>query len=55
MIANSEDHKPVDLTHHYNASTRARKPSAMKDLYKYFLVPGMSNIAGGSSIPSPIS
>lgn len=44
--------KPADLTHHFNASTRARKPSVMKGLYKYFMVPGMSNIAGGLSIQS---
>jgi hypothetical protein len=49
------DRKPADLTHHYNAATRARKPSAMKDLYKYFMVPGMSNIAGGSFISSSFS
>jgi hypothetical protein len=42
------DRKPTDLTRHYNAVTRARKPSAMKGLYKYFMVPGMSNIAGGA-------
>ncbi|KAI5852392.1 pyridoxal phosphate-dependent transferase [Tricharina praecox] len=43
--------KPADLTHHFNASTRARKPSVMKGLYKYFMVPGMSNIAGGLPYP----
>jgi len=49
--AQGPERKPVDLTHHFNAVTRARKPSAIKGLYKYFLAPGMSNIAGGLLVP----
>jgi hypothetical protein len=39
--------KSVDLSHHFNAAVRSRTPNPLKSLYKYFQVPGMSNIAGG--------
>lgn len=38
---------PADLSHHFNTVSRARMPNQMKGLYKYFRVPGMTNLAGG--------
>lgn len=43
-----EEGAPADLSHHLNATSRARVPSAIKSLYKYFMVPGMTNLAGGA-------
>ncbi|KAL4790292.1 aromatic amino acid aminotransferase [Aspergillus venezuelensis] len=38
---------PVDLSHHFSYTTKQRAPSAVKDFYKYFLIPGIANLAGG--------
>ncbi|KAL4886215.1 pyridoxal phosphate-dependent transferase [Aspergillus karnatakaensis] len=38
---------PVDLSHHYSYTTKRRLPSAVKDFYKYFFIPGIANLAGG--------
>ena len=38
---------PIDLSHHYSASTKARQASNIKKFYKYFRIPGISNLAGG--------
>ncbi|KAI0471073.1 pyridoxal phosphate-dependent transferase [Xylariaceae sp. FL0804] len=38
---------PKDMSHHYSAITKARTPSKMKEYYKYFLIPGIGNLAGG--------
>ncbi len=53
--ASSEDSElplPLDLSHHFSAMTKNRAPSAMKQYYKYFQIPGAGNLAGG---PSPTS
>ncbi|KAI1438730.1 aromatic amino acid aminotransferase 1 [Xylaria sp. CBS 124048] len=42
---------PRDLSHHYSDLTKARKPSAIKMFYKYFIIPGIGNFAGG--LPNP--
>lgn len=39
---------PLDLSHHYSYTTRNRNPSSIKDFYKYFLIPGIANFAGGA-------
>lgn len=39
--------KPLDLSHHYSETTKRRAPSKMKELYKFFQIPGMGNLAGG--------
>lgn len=39
---------PLDLSHHYADITRHRQPSAIKDFYKYFAIPGIGSLAGGS-------
>lgn len=41
--------EPQDLSHHYSRTTRNRVPSSMKSFYKYFLIPGIGNLAGGMS------
>ncbi|KAI1498526.1 pyridoxal phosphate-dependent transferase [Biscogniauxia marginata] len=38
---------PKDLSHLYSDVTKARVPSSMKQYYKYFQIPGVSNLAGG--------
>ncbi|KAK4224858.1 Aromatic/aminoadipate aminotransferase 1 [Podospora fimiseda] len=44
---NDEKPLPLDLTRHYSVVTKRRLPSAIKDAYKYFLIPGIMNVAGG--------
>lgn len=43
------ENAPMDLSHHFNATSRSRNSNAMKELYKYFMTPGMTNLAGGMS------
>ncbi|KAL4977104.1 pyridoxal phosphate-dependent transferase [Aspergillus desertorum] len=38
---------PLDLSHHFSVTTKRRAPSAIKDFYKYFMIPGIANLAGG--------
>lgn len=38
---------PVDLSHHLSRSTRVREASRVKRFYKYFAIPGISQLAGG--------
>ncbi|KAI1853776.1 hypothetical protein JX266_001760 [Neoarthrinium moseri] len=38
---------PKDMSHHYSDVTKARVPSKMKEYYKYFLIPGIGQLAGG--------
>ncbi|KAL4918458.1 pyridoxal phosphate-dependent transferase [Aspergillus aurantiobrunneus] len=38
---------PLDLSHHFSSTTKQRAPNALKDYYKYFLIPGIANLAGG--------
>jgi hypothetical protein len=40
---------PLDLSHHFSYVTIARKESSMKKFYKYFMIPGIGNLAGGES------
>ncbi|OCL02977.1 aromatic amino acid aminotransferase [Glonium stellatum] len=39
--------EPVDLSHHLSRSTKAREASSIKQFYKYFLIPGIGQFAGG--------
>ena len=39
--------EPKDLSHHLSRATRSRAPSSMKQFYKYFLIPGIGQFAGG--------
>lgn len=45
---------PVDLSHHFSDTTLNRKASSVKDFYKYFLIPGIGNLAGGPSTVSAV-
>ena len=46
----------VDLSHHINASSKARHPSPLKEIIKYMAVDGMVSLAGGKqSIQSYLS
>ena len=40
---------PLDLTHHFSRAARNRHPSSIKDFYKFFSIPGIGNLAGGTS------
>lgn len=40
---------PKDLSHYYSVTTANRQPSAMKQYYRYFQIPGIGNLAGGKS------
>lgn len=39
--------EPADLSHHLSRSTKARQASSIKQFYKYFLIPGIGQLAGG--------
>lgn len=39
---------PKDMSHYYSDVTKARKPNKMKQFYKFFEIPGVGNLAGGS-------
>ncbi|KAI5800164.1 pyridoxal phosphate-dependent transferase [Peziza echinospora] len=41
------DIPPKDLSHHLSPMARRRQPSVIKSMYKYFLLPGMQNLAAG--------
>ena len=43
----SEKPLPLDFTHLYSETTKHRKPSKMKEYYKFFQIPGIGNLAGG--------
>ncbi|KAK7953961.1 hypothetical protein PG996_014847 [Apiospora saccharicola] len=43
--------RPKDMSHHFSDVTLARLPSKMKEYYKYFLIPGIGQLAGG--LPNP--
>lgn len=38
---------PLDLSHHYAKATRHRGNNNLKAFYKYFMIPGIGNMAGG--------
>ncbi|KAH6655278.1 aromatic amino acid aminotransferase [Truncatella angustata] len=48
-LARREEAKPLpkDMSHHFSDVTKARVPSAMKQYYKYFQIPGIGQLAGG--------
>lgn len=39
--------EPRDLSHHFSEVTKNRLPSAIKEYYKFFKIPGIGNLAGG--------
>lgn len=44
-----------DMSHHYSDLAKAQKPSSMKMFYKFFQIPGIGNLAGGSYNPTLVS
>jgi len=40
---------PLSFKHHYSRVTAARAESSTKAFYKYFMIPGIGNLAGGKS------
>jgi hypothetical protein len=38
---------PLDLSHNYARTTKARAASKIKQFYKYFGIPGIGQLAGG--------
>lgn len=47
----AEDNRPPpkDLSHLYSDVSKARVPNSLKQLYKYFAIPGIAQFAGGTS------
>ncbi len=43
-----ETKEPIDLGHHFSRVTQNRKESSIKEFYKYFAIPGIGNLAGGT-------
>jgi hypothetical protein len=48
MATNMEKPAPRDMSHHYSRVTNRRIASQMKRFYKYFSIPGIGNLAGGT-------
>lgn len=40
--------EPLDLSHYYSRVTNKRSESSIKEFYKYFAIPGIGNLAGGT-------
>lgn len=38
---------PLDFSYHFSRVTKAREESKIKEFYKYFMIPGIGNLAGG--------
>ena len=47
--------EPKDLSHLFSEVTKNRKPSSIKEYYKFFLIPNIGNLAGGKKLTSPVS
>jgi hypothetical protein len=43
-----EQKPPLDLSHYFSRVTKVRQQSKVKDFYKYFAIPGIANLAGGT-------
>jgi hypothetical protein len=43
---------PLDFSHHYSRTAKAREASEIKRFYKFFQIPGIGNLAGGKSYPA---
>lgn len=39
---------PLDLSHLYSEVSKRRIPSKMKEFYRFFQIPGVGNLAGGT-------
>lgn len=48
MAVIMEKPAPRDMSHHFSRVTKRRIPSSMKKFYKYFSIPGIGNLAGGT-------
>lgn len=46
---------PLDFTHYLSEVTKRRQASSMKKYYRFFQIPGIKNLAGGSSFFSNLS
>jgi DNA-binding transcriptional MocR family regulator len=46
-MSGSSSAPPRDLSHHLSRVTRARQASSVKQFYKYFVIPGIGQLAGG--------
>lgn len=53
--AGSAKPPPKDLSHHFSDVTKARAASQMKAFYRFFRIPGITQLAGGSSPLLPSS
>lgn len=46
---------PKDMSHHFSDATKARIPSKTKEFYKFFQIPGIGQLAGGTKKPLSIA
>lgn len=46
-MASQRKKPPMDLSHHFSEVTKRRNPSAIKKYYKFFMIPGIGQLAGG--------
>lgn len=42
--------EPKDLSHHLSRTTKLREASSLKMFYKYFSIPGIGQLAGGTAV-----
>jgi hypothetical protein len=45
--AEAEKPEPLDFSHYYSVTASHRKPSSIKQYYKFFQIPGIGQLAGG--------
>jgi site-specific recombinase XerD len=45
---------PLDLSHHWSKVSKTRQASAIKSFYKFFQIPNIGNLGGGSYFSSSL-
>jgi DNA-binding transcriptional MocR family regulator len=46
-MSSDKSSSPKDLSSHFSRSAKSRQASSIKQFYKYFLIPGIGQLAGG--------
>ncbi len=45
---------PQDLSHHFSEVTKRRTPSSIKEFYRFFAIPNIGNLGGGTISTTPV-
>ena len=45
----SDKPMPLDFTHYYSETSKNRVANKIKEFYKFMMIPGIGNLAGGAS------